>query len=289
MTLDAKQSDNLGAEPLQGAAAGEETNVTYASQSESSDIDQATLAADPADLKPAGKVETLKRFLPLVALVALAATAWSLGLKDYLTFAALRDNRSLLLGFVQDHAVLAVAAFILVYALSTAVSLPGGAFLTVIGGFLFGSIFGTLWTLIGATFGATAIFLVAKTALGDVLRARAGPFLQRMEAGFQENAFSYLLVLRLIPLFPFFVVNLVPAFLGVRLRTYVIATFVGIIPGSFVFTSVGAGLGSVFENAEEFTLTGVLTPEVITALVGLSLLSLLPVAYKRLRRSRVAK
>jgi len=230
----------------------------------------------------------LKRCLPLALLTGLAAAAWSLGLKDYLTFEALRENRALLLQLVEDQAVLAVIVFILAYAVSTAVSLPGGAFLSVIGGFLFGTAFGGLWTLIGATIGATAIFLVAKTALGDILRARAGPFFNRMEAGFRENAFSYLLVLRLIPLFPFFVVNLVPAFLGVPLRTYVVATFVGIIPGTFVFASVGAGLGSVFETSGAFSASSIVTPQIVAALAGLALLSLLPVAYKWIRRRRAA-
>ncbi len=230
----------------------------------------------------------LKRFLPLALLAGIAVAAWSLGLKDYLTFEALRENRALLLQFVEDHAALAVIVFVIAYAVSTAVSLPGGAFLSVIGGCLFGTAFGGLWTLIGATIGATGIFLVAKTALGDLLRARAGPFFHRMEAGFQENAFSYLLVLRLIPLFPFFVVNLVPAFLGVPLRTYVVATFVGIIPGTFVFASVGAGLGSVFETSGDFSASSIVTPQIVTALVGLALLSLLPIAYKWFRRKRAA-
>ena len=176
--------------------------------------------------------------------------------------------------------------FIGIYAAATALSLPGGAVLTVTGGFLFGGLIGTFWVVLAATIGATAVFLVAKTALGDSLRRKAGPFLKRMEAGFQENALSYLLVLRLIPLFPFFIVNLVPAFLGVGLRTYVIGTFVGIIPGSFVFASVGAGLGSLLDQPGELSLAGVVTPEIVIALVGLSLLSLLPVAYKKLAARR---
>ncbi len=228
----------------------------------------------------------LKRFLPLALLAGIAAAIWSLGLKDYLTFEALRENRALLLQFVEDQAALAVIVFIIAYAVSTAVSLPGGAFLSVIGGFLFGTAFGGLWTLIGATIGATAIFLVAKTALGDLLRARAGPFFHRMEAGFQENAFSYLLVLRLIPLFPFFVVNLVPAFLGMRLAPYFLATAIGIIPGTFVYATVGAGLGSIFDSGDAFTTEGILTPEIVTALIGLAVLSLLPVIYKKLKASK---
>ena len=118
------------------------------------------------------------------------------------------------------------------------------------------------------------------------MRAKAGPALKRMEEGFRENALSYLLVLRLIPLFPFFLVNLVPAFLGVSLGIYVIGTFVGIIPGAFVFAFTGAGLGSVFDNAEEFSPSSVLTTEVVVALCGLALLSLLPVVYKKIKARR---
>jgi len=158
--------------------------------------------------------------------------------------------------------------------------------MTIAGGFLFGAVLGTAWVVLSATLGATILFVIAKTSLGDLLRAKAGPWLRKMENGFKENALSYLLVLRLIPLFPFFVVNLVPAFLGVPLRTYVIGTLLGIVPGSFVFATVGAGLGSIFDSNEAFTATGILTPEIVTALVGLSLLSLLPVAYKAVAARR---
>ena len=230
----------------------------------------------------------MRRVLPLAVLGLAFAAFFAFGLDDYVTFDALRDHREVLGAFVRDHAVLSVLAFIAIYAISTALSLPGGAVLTVAGGFLFGTLSGTLWVVIAATFGATGIFLIARTALGDLLRAKAGPFFKKMEDGFRENAFSYLLVLRLVPLFPFFIVNLVPAFLGVKLRTYVTATFIGIIPGTFVFASVGAGLGSVFDANQSFTLEGTLTPQVIVALVGLSLLSLLPVVYKKVRTAKAS-
>ena len=225
----------------------------------------------------------LKRSLPLAILAAIAGAAFALGFDKYLTFEALRDNRMILKAFVEDRLVLAVAAYIAIYAISTAVSLPGGALLSVAGGFLFGAAFGTLYVVVGATIGATLVFLIARSALGSALRDRAGPFLQKMESGFRENAFNYLMVLRLIPLFPFFVVNLVPAFLGVGLRTYVLATFIGIIPGAAVFAVAGAGLGSVFDSGETFSVASVLTPEVIAALVGLALLSFLPVIYKKVK------
>ena len=228
----------------------------------------------------------LRRLLPLAVLGAVIAAVFAFDLDRFLSFEALRDNREILMAFVHDQAILAVAVFVALYAVSTATSLPGGAVLSIAGGFLFGSVAGTAWIVIGATIGATALFLVAKTAFGDALRAKAGPWLKKMEAGFQDDAFSYMLVLRLVPLFPFFVVNLVPALLGVRLRTYVVATFVGIIPGAFVFASVGAGLGSVFDSMEAFSPASALTPEVITALVGLAVLSLIPVAYKKLKARR---
>lgn len=230
--------------------------------------------------------DKIRRFAPLAIIAAAIATAFALGIGDYLSFEALRDNRDLLMALVKEHALLTIIGFIALYAVSTALSLPGGAILSVAGGFLFGSIIGTAWIVIGATLGAVAIFLAARTALGDALKAKAGPWLKKMEAGFRDNAFSYLLVLRLVPLFPFFVVNLVPAFLGVGLRIFAIATVIGIIPGAFVFASVGAGLGSVFEQGETFSPAAALTPEVITALVGLAVLALVPVGYEKIRKRR---
>jgi uncharacterized membrane protein YdjX (TVP38/TMEM64 family) len=226
---------------------------------------------------------SLRRIWPLLALALAAAAVFALDLDHYLTFAALREHREALTAFVDRHMLLAGLIYIVSYALVIALSVPGGAVLTIAGGFLFGSVIATLAVVFAATLGATLVFLIAKTALGDPLRARAGPFLKRMEAGFQEDALNYLLVLRLIPIFPFWIVNLVPAFLGVPLRTYVLGTFVGIIPGSFVFASVGAGIGSVLDSGEEFSPSSVLTPQIVIALVGLAALALLPVAYRKLK------
>lgn len=225
------------------------------------------------------------RLLPLGVLLVGVALFFAFDLGRFLTFDALREHRAALSDFVAAQGALAVLIYIALYAGSVALSVPGAAILTVAGGLLFGQWFGSAYVVFGATLGAVGVFLIARTALGDALRQRAGPAMQKMEAGFQENALSYLLVLRLIPLFPFFLVNIVPAFLGVRLQTYVIGTFVGIIPGSFVYATVGAGLGSIFDRNESFTLQGVLTPEITAALVGLAVLALLPVAYKKFRKS----
>jgi uncharacterized membrane protein YdjX (TVP38/TMEM64 family) len=226
----------------------------------------------------------------LVAIIVVGAVAFSaLGLSSYVTFDQLRQHRGELMAFVNARPMLSVLLFITIYALATSFSLPEGAVLTVTGGFLFGIWLGTAAVVIGATIGATALFLAARTALGDALRARAGPFLAKMEAGFKENALAYLFVLRLIPAFPFFIVNLVPAFLGVPLRTFVIATFFGIMPGTFVYASIGAGLGSIFDKMEEVSLRGALTKEVVIALVGLAVLSLIPAAYKKLKAKRASR
>ncbi len=223
----------------------------------------------------------IRRLLPL-ALVALAIVAiFASGLHQYLTFDALKTHRETLLAFVANNAFLAPLVFIAIYATATALSVPGGAVLTIAGGFMFGTWFGGLYVVIGATLGATAIFLIAKTALGNALKNKAGPWLQRMEAGFNENALNYLLVLRLIPIFPFWLVNLVPAFLGVGLGTFAVGTFFGIIPGSLVFASIGNGLGAVFDAGETPDLGIIFKPAILGPILGLALLALLPVAYKR--------
>ena len=230
------------------------------------------------------KLFSAKRLWPLVILIAGFVLFFTTGLDEYITFDALREHRSWLLDQVQNNTLITAITFMAIYIVAVAFSLPGGAVLTIVGGFMFGLALGTTFVVVSATIGATALFLVAKTTIGDALKAKMGPWLQKMEQGFQENAFNYLLAMRLIPIFPFFVVNLVPAFLGVRLKTYFFATLFGIIPGSVVFIQVGAGLGSIFDSGEEFSTTGILTTDVVLALVGLAILSLLPILYRKFRQ-----
>jgi uncharacterized membrane protein YdjX (TVP38/TMEM64 family) len=229
-----------------------------------------------------------RRLLPLGVLLAGLGLFFALGLNRIFTMEFLQDNHAELAGWVHEHMVLAVFAAIVVYALSTAFSLPVGVFLTLALGLAFGTWWISLAIVTGATIGATALFLAARTGFGEPLRARAGSGIKRMEAGFRANAFSYLLTLRLIPLFPFWLVNLVPAFLGISLRTYVIATFFGIIPGTFVYTQFGVGMASVVEQGGHISVIGVLTPEIILALVGLAVISLAPVFYRWVRQRTTA-
>ncbi|MDQ6972701.1 MAG: TVP38/TMEM64 family protein [Mariprofundaceae bacterium] len=226
------------------------------------------------------------RVLPLVVLAAGLGGFFAFDLDAYLSFSALAEHRQTLLSWVSAHLWLAPLAYIAAYIVVVAFSLPGGAVMTISGGFLFGSIAGGVYAVIGATLGATALFLVAKSSLGDFLLAKAGPVVKKMQAGFEANAWSYMFVLRLVPVFPFFLVNLAPAFLGVPLRIYVVATLFGILPATFVFALVGAGLGSVFDSGQAFSIQGVMTPEMIAALTGMALLALLPVVYKKIQGKR---
>lgn len=223
----------------------------------------------------------LKRLIPLLLLITILVLFFAFDLGRFLSFEALGQHRALLLDWVAEYGVVAALVFILAYILVVAFSLPGGLVMTVSGGFLFGATAGALYAVIGATIGAVLLFLIAKTSIGDYLLAKAGDSVLKMQKGFSDNALSYMFVLRLVPIFPFFLVNLVPAFLGVPLKVYVIATFFGIMPATFVFALAGSGLGSVLDQGEQISMAGVMTPEILGSLLGLAALSLIPVIYKR--------
>jgi uncharacterized membrane protein YdjX (TVP38/TMEM64 family) len=233
------------------------------------------------DTSPRHIVST-RRLLPLGLLAAAWIAFMLAGGYRYLNFAALAENRDWLCNLVQRWGFLAVLVYIAVYGILIALSVPGAAVLTIAGGFFFGTWIGALCAVIGATLGATALFLAARAGLGG-LAQRAGRFVGRLEAGFRLDAFNYLLALRLVPIFPFWLVNLVPALVGVSLPIFVLATFLGIIPGSLVYASLGNGLGSVVEEPD---LAIVFKPRVLFPIVGLALLALIPVGYKRWRDKR---
>ena len=225
------------------------------------------------------RLVSARRMLPLGLLVAAWAVFMLAGGYRYLTFSALAQNRDRLHGLVQQCGILAAFVYVMAYTILVALSVPGGAVLTIAGGFLFGPWLGTICAVVGATLGATGIFLAARAGLGG-LAHRAGPFIAKLEAGFRADAFSYLLVLRLVFIVPFWLVNLVPALVGVKLRSYVLATFIGIIPATFVFASLGSGLANI---VEEPGLAVLLRPSVLGPIVGLALLALIPVGYRRWR------
>ncbi len=243
----------------------------------------------------------IKKFLPLAIICLLFASFFALGLDEYLSFAYVSENRDKLIELVETHYALALLLYFVFYIIAVAASLPGGLLLTISGGFLFGWFVGGLVTVVAATVGATVLFLIAATSIGAALHKKAGPWLTKLENGFQENALSYLLFLRLVPAFPFWLVNIAPAFLGVKLRTYIVGTFFGIIPGTFVFAYLGTGLDSVITEQQqifqqckanggtdcklEFELGSLITTEIIYSFIALGVVSLIPVVLKKLRKA----
>ena len=245
---------------------------------------------------------SFNRLLPLLLLLAVPVACYATGVNKLLSLDLLAQYHGTLKAWVAGNLLLSVLGYMLFYALATALSLPAGALITITGGLLFGWAIGGTATVIGATTGATLLFLVARTSLGAGLVKQAGPWLEKLSEGFRKDAFNYLLFLRLVPAFPFVIVNLVPAVLGMNLWSYVLATLIGIIPGTFAFSYVGTGLESVIEAATQTyqaCLAGksaaeaaaqchlsidpgtLVTHQIIYALAALAAISLLPIAIKR--------
>jgi uncharacterized membrane protein YdjX (TVP38/TMEM64 family) len=225
----------------------------------------------------------LRRILPVAVLLVGLVLFWALGLRRYFSFDTLSQHHAALAAWVAAHGVLAVLAFVASYALVVAFSLPIAVLITPLAGFLFGTWLGAALAMIGATLGAVAVFLAARTALRDVFRARAGKTLAKLEDGFKRDAFNYLLFLRLVPVFPFWLVNIVPALLGMSLGAYTLATAIGIIPGAVVYASIGAGFGMLFERGEMPDLGVIFEWRILLPLLGLAALSLAPIVYIRLK------
>jgi len=235
-------------------------------------------------------VFSIRRFIPLLLLAAGLAGFFVFGLNKYFSLDVLKTHRETSQFWVQNYGAVAAVIFMLIYSLAVAFSVPGAVFITIAGGFMFGPYLGTFYVVIGATIGAVIVFLAAKYALVEaVLRAKAYPALKRMEAGFRENEISYMLVLRLIPLFPFCLVNLVPAFLGVSLRVYTIGTVVGIIPGAFVYALVGDGAGAVLDAGGDLKLGIISEARIFAPILGLAFLACIPVFYKKLIGHKIFK
>jgi len=234
--------------------------------------------ADPTSPPSTARL-SLGRLVPLAIVVAISAFALAMGWHRELSLSALLEHRAEIEAFVSRHWIAALAAYTALYIVVTALSLPVASFLTIFGGLIFGALTATVVTLVGATAGATVIFLVAKSALGDWLVRRAGSRVEKVAEGFRADAFNYLLFLRLVPFFPFWLVNLVPALCGVPLRTFVVATALGMIPGTFAYAFFGAGLDSAIK-AQAATL------ELVLGLIALGVLSLVPVVIKRFKSGR---
>ncbi|MEO1459865.1 MAG: TVP38/TMEM64 family protein [Pseudomonadota bacterium] len=246
-------------------------------------LDNNTGSEDDGGVRPEGGAKAgLARFLP-IALIALGAGTAIFFAQDLLSFSTLAENRDALNVWRDENFAFSMLVFVAAYAVATAFSVPGAIWFTITGGFLFGTVLGTALSVTGATIGATLVFLAARTSLGEVLKAKAGKWLERVEAGFREGEVSYLLIMRLVPAIPFFVANLAPAFFGVRLSTFAWTTFVGIIPGGAVYSSIGNGLGAIIDEGGTPDLGIIFSPDVLGPLLGLAFLAALPLLLRKLR------
>lgn len=256
-----------------------------------------TTTGEPALMQAANSFNA-KKWLPLIILVLAVAASFASGLHKYISLTKVAENREYLAQFVAHNWFAAVGLYMAIYAAATTLSLPGGALLTIVGGFIFGWLVASLATVVAATAGATLVFLIARSSLGDYLTGRAGPFIKKLSSGFNQDAVSYMFFLRLVPVFPFWLVNIAPALFNVRLRAYLLTTFFGIIPGTFAIALLGSGLGSVIDRqqavynkcvgakgAENCTLNievgTLLTPQLWAAFIALGVVSLIPVVFKR--------
>jgi uncharacterized membrane protein YdjX (TVP38/TMEM64 family) len=247
---------------------------------------------EPARREAAGKradpVGSWTRFLPLALIVVCLIVGYALGWQRYLTLDYLAASRLGLKALVATHPFAAALAFTGIYVLLVALSVPAASILTIFGGFLFGWFLGGILVAIAATVGATALFLAARTAFGDFLRRRVSGRALRLAEGFEKDAFGYLLALRLAPVFPFFVVNIAPALFHVPLRTYVAATFLGILPGTFAYAYLGTSIDTVLTEAHNagrpVEFADFVSPQITIAFILLALVALLPMAVRAAKR-----
>jgi uncharacterized membrane protein YdjX (TVP38/TMEM64 family) len=221
------------------------------------------------------------RLLVAALFVGALVAFFAFGGQEYLHLETIKRHRAALLAFADEHRARAIAIAFIVYVGATAFSLPGALVLSLTMGFLFGRWVGTLLVVVAATLGATILFVAARYLFADAARKRLGAFGEKINAGFTENAFSYMLFLRLVPVFPFFLVNLAPAFTSIRLPTFILATAIGIIPGTFVFVNLGGTLGRID------SLQGLVAPEVLGGLGLLALFALVPIVVRKLRSKNV--
>jgi len=236
---------------------------------------------DMTDPHPGG----FARRLPLIVILVVAAVG-AFTLRDYLSFETLRENREALIAFRDSHYAATVLGFIAIYVVIVAFSLPGATIATLTGGFLFMTFPGALFNVIAATIGATAIFTAARLGFGERLGAKlegSEGAVKKIKDGIDENQWSMLFLIRLVPAVPFFVANLVPSFMQVPTHRFVISTFLGIIPGAVVYTSVGAGLGEVFARGETPNLGIIFEPKILLPILGLCALAALPILIKAVR------
>lgn len=241
--------------------------------------------------------KTLKKFAPLILFIIVFIAIWSTGLQNYFSLAVIAEHQLTLETYVNEHLIYAILAYIAIYILTVGFSLPGATILSLVGGLLFGGLFGGFITIFAATIGAILLFLIASTSFGDVLKHKAGKWMDKITAEFNQGAASYMLFLRLAPIFPFFVVNIASALLRARFWTFCWTTFLGIMPGTFAITFIGAGIGAILakENMRyqecltsnaalcefELSASSFLSMELVIGLMALGVVALIPIVVRK--------
>ena len=247
------------------------------------ETDEHTIEDAPTAAKPAKPL--WRRLAPLVVLIAGLVAFFALGGPQYLDAERAQGVLRGVDGWVQDHLVLALVAYMIFYALAVAISVPGALWFTIGSGFLFGPYLGTGVAVIGATAGATIIFLAARYAFADWVREKFPGYVKKLQDGFSRDAFTYVVILRLIPVLPFFGINIATALLNVPVRAYALGTLVGVIPGAYVYATVGATIKRAADTGVP-SFGSLLTPELIFAMVAFAVLAVLPVVYRRMTQSK---
>lgn len=233
-------------------------------------------------IKKGGFVDK-KKILIVACLLLLGALFFYFDLGKYLTLSSLKENREALVSFYESNQITMIAIFLTIYIVQTALSLPGAIVLSVAAGAVFGAVMGTIYVNIGATVGATLAFLVARYLFHDLIQNKFGSRLEKMNRELETRGLNYLLFLRLVPLFPFFLINLGASLTKLPLRTFFIGTMIGIIPGSFVFCNAGASLATINSLSE------VASPRVLGSFALLGLFALVPVIYQKIKQKKSAK
>jgi uncharacterized membrane protein YdjX (TVP38/TMEM64 family) len=231
---------------------------------------------------PVANKKFVMRCLPLVFIFCGLFCFFYFRLDTYINFQTLKEHRQFLAGWTQEHYLLAVCLYMIFYVATILCAIPSSIFFSLTAGFLFGTIFGFLYAMVSAIIGAAIFFLLIRSSLAEWLAEKLGKKLQHFEVGFQENAFNYILTMRLIPIFPFFIVNIASAILGVRLFSFLAATFLGIIPASMIYVSLGHGLGKIFDHHQTPNIEVIFQPHIFMPLIFMAVLALLPVFYKKI-------
>lgn len=255
-------------------------------------IGPSTMSDESTNLKPEGQSDASRgryaRYVPVAIVISGLAFGYAFGLQDYLSLGFLAEQRQALHAYVGANVFWSALLFLVVYILAVAFSFPAASVLTIFGGFLFGWMLGGALVAIGATVGASILFLATRSAFGGFLRHRVDGSVKKLADGFRENAFGYLFVIRLAPVFPFFVVNIAAALFDISLGRFVAATFFGILPGTFAYAYLGQGVDSVLVAAQasgrEAQISDLVTRDITLAFFALALVALIPTIMRQFRK-----